>query len=146
MILIIVLEIDTPNKKVATPTLLIPLTPSSPSVQPTPDYAAALGTDDNMSYNMTTPLSSSVTIATTNTASVQSSFSNEVIQSILSNPNTPTTTGPNEEQQRNIMEERQRLLQQMQDNSSTTPTTAVTTPTPNKQPNRLKLSVSVYMY
>lgn len=178
---LLVLDVDTPNKKVATPTLSISLTPPlpSPAVQtplettPTPDYAVALATDNSSDiatlYNIKTPLTApfpkastagpsklvttptslkspvatkSVTMATTSASPssvpVQSSsFSAEVIQSLLSNPSGvhPLTL------QRNVIEERQRLLQQMQETTPTLPTPAVQSVA--KQPvNRLKLSVS----
>lgn len=161
------MEIDTPNKKVATPTNPLAIAMTSPAVEtpqeatPTPDYAAALSTDDSIQphvpslYNTgffpKTPLSAasplkspqpstSVTMATTST-SVES-FSAEVIQSILST----TSSGPRPPEptsiQHNLMQERQRLLQQM-----TTPihtAVPVTEPVAKQPSNRLKLSVSYY--
>lgn len=142
---------------------------------PTPDYAAALTNDDTSiqphlsSYgggffpntplsakSLASPLKSpdkpkikpvSVSMATVakTPASTESSFSAEVIQSILTNTSIQTTpTGPHPSttaQQQSLLEERQRLLQQM--TTPTQTTNPITQPVAKQPTNRLKLSVSI---
>ena len=143
---------------------------------PTPDYAAALTNDDSSiqphlsSYSggffpktplsvkpLTSPLKSpeepkikSASVAMANVAktpaSAESSFSAEVIQSILTNTSiqtTPTEPHPSPTaQQQSLFEERQRLLQQMTTPNQTANTIAQ--PVAKQPTNRLKLSVSSY--